>query len=258
MLINAEGIVLRQRKIANNRRMIVIFTKQYGKISAGTSLNERSRSRSALALRPFTYSEYDIFKGRETYSINTASVLRSYYSIGEDLDRFAVASVFIEYLDRVLQEGEPMPGLFDLSLKFLETISSCSGSGETLLYAFIMRSLRMLGVMPEIGCCVGCGKAADRFGTRTPAFSVTSGGIICEECVSLEKREGNALIYSPTFDIIQVFRFFISKPIETFGKVSLKADVVHEIRTIIAEYISRYLGVDVLRERAGQAEQFYL
>ena len=32
MIINAEGIVLRQRKIANNRRMIVLFTKQYGKL----------------------------------------------------------------------------------------------------------------------------------------------------------------------------------------------------------------------------------
>jgi recombinational DNA repair protein (RecF pathway) len=87
---------------------------------------------------------------------------------------------------------------------------------------------------------------------------VTSGGIICNECASLEKREGNALIYSPAFDIIDVFRFFISKPIETFGKVSLKADVVHEIRTIISEYISRYLGVDALRTRTGQAEQFTL
>ena len=62
MLITTEGIVLKQNKIANNRRMIVVFTKDYGKISAGTGLSERGRNRSALALRPFTYSEYEIFK----------------------------------------------------------------------------------------------------------------------------------------------------------------------------------------------------
>ena len=88
MIINTEGIVLRQRKIAGNRRMIVIFTRQYGKISAGTSLTEKSRSRSALALRPFTFAEYELFRGRDSYSINSASVRRSYYSIGEDIDRF--------------------------------------------------------------------------------------------------------------------------------------------------------------------------
>ena len=94
MIITTEGIVLRQRKIANNRRMIVIFTKQYGKLSAGTSVNEKSRSKAALALRPFTYAEYDIFKGREAFSINTASVSKSFYSIGEDIDRFMAASAF--------------------------------------------------------------------------------------------------------------------------------------------------------------------
>ena len=50
MVITAEGIVLRQRKIANNRRMIVLFTKQYGKISAGTSVNEKSRSKAIAKL----------------------------------------------------------------------------------------------------------------------------------------------------------------------------------------------------------------
>ena len=48
MIITTEGIVLRQRKIANNRRMIVLFTKRCGKLSAGTSINEKSRSRAAL------------------------------------------------------------------------------------------------------------------------------------------------------------------------------------------------------------------
>ena len=133
MIINTEGIVLRQRKIANNRRMIVLFTKQYGKLSAGTSVNEKSRSKAALALRPFTYAEYDIFKGRDAYSINSAQAKRSFYSIGEDIDRFMNASAFIEYLDKVLEEGAPSPKLFDLSLEFLQSVSECRSGSDTLL-----------------------------------------------------------------------------------------------------------------------------
>ena len=52
MLINTEGIVLRQSKIANNRRIITLFTRRYGKITAGTSINERAKGRAALAIRP--------------------------------------------------------------------------------------------------------------------------------------------------------------------------------------------------------------
>ena len=250
MIINTEGIVLRQRKIANNRRMIVIFTKQYGKLSAGTSINEKSRSKAALALRPFTYAEYDIFKGREAYSINSASVKKSFYSIGEDLDRFMAASTFIEYLDKVIAEGEPMPRLFDLALEFLESVSATKTGANTLLYAFIVKTLKMLGVAPETGCCVGCGKKSDEFGENgIRSFSVTSGGIICEPCAEKEKTGADSLIFKPSFDIIGVFGYFDSKPIKTFEKIDLKPEVESEVRNILSEYTDRYLGVNVLKDQ---------
>ncbi|MBQ6440617.1 MAG: DNA repair protein RecO [Mogibacterium sp.] len=251
MIITTEGIVLRQRKIANNRRMIVLFTKQYGKLSAGTSVNEKSRSKAALALRPFTYAEYDIFKGRETYSINSAQVNKSFFSIGEDIDRFMNASAFIEYLDKVLEEGVPAPKLFDLSLEFLQSVSECRTGMDTLLYAFIVKTFRTLGVAPELSCCVNCGKAPGNFGKGFPPFSVSSGGIICPECAEEEKRAADSLIYKPDFDIISVFRYFDSKPIKTFEKIDLKLGVRSEVREILSEYTSRYLGVDVLRPTRG-------
>ena len=251
MIITTEGIVLRQRKIANNRRMIVIFTKQQGKLTAGTSINEKSRSKSALALRPFTYAEYDIFKGREAYSINSASVSKSFYSIGEDLDRFMTASSFIEYLDKVLPEGEPMPKLFDLALDFLQSVSATNNAPETLLFAFIVKTLSMLGVAPELGCCVNCGKRPGDFGEGFKMFSVSGGGIICPDCAEEEKREADSLIYRPEFNIIDVFRYFSMKPIQTFEKVDLKPSVRKEVRDILADYTDRYLGVDVLRTAQG-------
>ena len=254
MLLTAEGIVLKQRKIAGNRRMIVIFTRRYGKISAGTSITEKSRNKAALALRPFTYAEYDLFKGRESFSINSASVRRSFYSIGEDIDRFMTASAFIDFLDKILQDEEPMPGLFDLSLEFMDVISGVRNKGDTLFYAFIVKALRMLGVMPEMTCCVNCGKPPEGFGyddsslpqgnRRFKSFSVSSGGIICEECAEREKSNAGALIYRPVFDIIDVLSFFSNRPLETFGKVVLKKDVSEAIKAILSDYTRTYLGAD--------------
>ena len=256
MLITADGIVLRQRKIANNRRMVVLFTRQYGKISAGTSINEKSRNKSALALRPFTLAEYDIFKGRESFSINSASVKKSFYSIGEDLQRFMAASRFLKYLDRVLPEEEPLPQLYDLAVEYMESAALSTSSSDTLLYAFIVKSLRMLGVMPELTCCVSCGKSPERFGYgpdgsrpgKFKLFSVTAGGIICEDCANAEKSDEGALIYRPSFDIIDVFRFFMAKPLKTFEKVSLKKNDSEQILNILSSYTDMYLGVDILGE----------
>lgn len=254
MLINTEGVVLKQRKIANNRRMITIFTKNYGKISAGTSLSEKGKTKSALALRPFTYADYDIFKGRESYSVNSAQVKKSYYSIGEDLDRFLVASKFIEYLDKILEEEQPKPKLFDMTIEFLESLTRCSGDFETLLCAFVVKTLRVQGVMPEIKNCVNCGKKLEDFGYMTsrnkPAhmFSITSGGAICEDCANREKSSGNSLIKKPDFDIITVILYFLNNPLKKFESVKLKPEVSAEIKTIIGEYIDHYLGVNVLSD----------
>ena len=252
MVISSEGIVLRQRKIANNRRMIVLFTKRYGKLSAGTSINEKRKSRSALALRPFTYADYNIFKGREIYNIDSAQVNKSFYSIGEDIDRFLTASICIEYLDKVLAEGEPMPLLFDLTLEFLQSVSQAGKNAETLLLAYLFKTLKMLGVAPELSCCVNCGKRLEEFDKdKFKSFSVTSGGIICDDCAKEEKTDTNALIYRPSFDIIAVYVYFDSKPLKTFEKIDLKPEVSKEVRAILAEYIERYLGADVLGQGIG-------
>ena len=88
MLTDTEGIVLRQIKTSYNRRMILLFSKKYGKISAGTSIQEKGRGKSSLALRPFTYGRYELFKNRDSYNINSADVLKSYYAIGEDVDKY--------------------------------------------------------------------------------------------------------------------------------------------------------------------------
>ena len=82
-------------------------------------------------------------------------------------------------------------------------------------------------------------------------FSVSGGGIICPDCAAQEKSAFDSLIYRPEFDIINVFRYFESKPIKTFEKVDLKPEVRNEVREILSEYTDRYLGVDVLRSTKG-------
>ena len=61
MVTDTEGIVLRQTKALGGRRMITLFSKKYGKISVGTSLNEGGRNKTALAVKAFAYGKYELF-----------------------------------------------------------------------------------------------------------------------------------------------------------------------------------------------------
>ncbi|MBQ4650335.1 MAG: recombination protein O N-terminal domain-containing protein, partial [Firmicutes bacterium] len=60
MVTDTEAMVLKQVKTLNGRRMLLLFTKKFGKISVGTSATEGGRNKSALAVRPFTYGRYEL------------------------------------------------------------------------------------------------------------------------------------------------------------------------------------------------------
>ena len=77
MITDTEGIVLRQTKTVNGRRMVLLFSRKLGKISLGTGVAEGGRNKSALAIRPFTYGRYEIFKGRDSYNLNGGQVIKS-------------------------------------------------------------------------------------------------------------------------------------------------------------------------------------
>ena len=69
MYTETEGIILRQTKTVNGRRMILLFSKKFGKISAGSGMTEKGRSKAALAMRPFAYGRYEMYKNQERYNI---------------------------------------------------------------------------------------------------------------------------------------------------------------------------------------------
>ena len=58
MLSETTGIILKQVKTVKGIRMLKVFTREFGKISAGTSMSEKGKSKSALAIRPFTLGNY--------------------------------------------------------------------------------------------------------------------------------------------------------------------------------------------------------
>ncbi len=58
--------------------MILLFTKKYGKISAGSNINEKGRTKSALAMRPFTYGTYELYKTGNT-TISTVLMLKKLF-----------------------------------------------------------------------------------------------------------------------------------------------------------------------------------
>lgn len=246
MLTDTEGIVLRQIKTSYGRRMILLFSRKYGKISAGTSIGEKGRSRSSLALRPFTYGRYELFKNRDSYNINSADVIKSYYGIGEDVDKYMSGAYVLEFTEKVLPEESPYPAVFRLLTDFFEMLETRDKGIGTLVLAYQTNILRIMGVMPQLDRCAVCGQAK-------PAvkFSIEEGGILCEDCArNIENSPSHTLIYDVKFGIVDILRFFISNPLKNLENLALKKDAGSLLQKIIREYAAYYLDASDLKSES--------
>ncbi len=243
LLTDTEGIVLRQVKTSYGRRMILLFSKKYGKISAGTGIGEKGRSKSSLALRPFTYGRYELFKNRDNYNINGADVIKSYYRIGEDVDKYMNGSYVLEFTERILGEEIPSPGIFGLLLDFFDLLENRNRGIGTLVLAYQTKVLKYCGVMPELDHCAVCGqkKPAVKFGIR-------EGGIICGECMqNMENLQSDTLIYDIKFGILDILKYFTANPLKKLENLALKEDAGKLLRDIIREYAAYYLDASDLK-----------
>lgn len=239
MHADTEGIVLRQIKTSYNRKMIRLFTRSFGKISAGTEIGERGRNKGALAVRPFTYGRYDLFKNRDSYNINSADVIRSFYGIGEDVDKYMHGAYVLEFTEKALPEEMPAPALFDLLIEFFKQLETRDKGIGTLVLAYQVKLLRLAGAMPKLDSCVICGEKK-----RTVHFSVEEGGIVCEDCVkTMAEPAVSSLIYCDRFDIVNTLDYLAKVPLGDLRNIALNEENGKLLQKIIRQYAAYHLDI---------------
>jgi DNA repair protein RecO (recombination protein O) len=215
-MIECEGIVLRQTKILKGRRMILLLTEKYGLISCGTSVSERSKSRSALAMRPFSRGIYQIRQdeksGRTYYNIISGEVIKSYYEFGEDYDKFTNASLVLEFTAKTLIEDAAVPEQYGLLVEYLDMLALRVSGHKTLTVSYLIGSLKMLGVWPE----------RENFSTDELLSDINS-------------------------DIINELIFLMDNPIGRMRNLILDEDISVRLIRLILRFAERHLDIGSLK-----------
>lgn len=253
MYTDTEGIILKQINTVNGRRMLRLFSRKFGKISAGTGISEKSRSKAGLAMRPFTYGMYELYKGRGTYNINSAETIRSYYGIGNSVDKYMNASFMLELLDRITVEDHSSPQLFNLTLAFLSAIENRKKAFGTLVIAYELKMLKLLGLEPQLYNCTVCGKdLSDMTERKTTGkelfFNIKEGGLVCRKCTLAFNDETRAqLIYSLNTGIVDILKYFLNNPIKSVEKLGLDELMFQEIQMFVKAYMDYHLDIGKLK-----------
>lgn len=237
--METDGIVLKQVKTLNGVRMLKVFTKEFGKISAATNISEKGKNKSALAISPFTLGTYQVNSRRDIYYIQSAETKKNYYKLGEDVDKFMYGSYALELTDKVFEENQPSLSFYQLLCDYLQLLEKRNKKFDTLLLGFQIKTLAIIGQGPHMDSCVLCGAQDD-----LTFFSVPEGGVVCSQCHKNPQDDFNvSLIYPMSEGIINVLKYFKDTPIINLEKMVLDQNMSRELRERIKSFISYHLDL---------------
>jgi DNA repair protein RecO (recombination protein O) len=177
-LYRDHGIVLRTYRLGEADRIIVLITRDHGKIRAVAKGVRKTKSKFGARLEPPSHVALQLYEGRELDIVTQAESVDVFRPIRDDLDRLAHAVNMLEAVDQLTLEREPNPRVYQM---LLGALRSLAGHHSPLVVpAFYWKLLSSEGYRPTVDRCVSCGAVPPD--TELVAFDVDTGGALCTSC----------------------------------------------------------------------------
>ncbi|MGH7610402.1 MAG: DNA repair protein RecO [Candidatus Dormibacteria bacterium] len=174
-----EGIVLRRRVYAEADRVLVMLTRDHGKLSVVARGARRSRSRNAAGLDLLARSELLLARGRGLAVLAQARPLGRPWP-SSDLERTACGSVLAELADATLEEGHPDPALYQLVALHRERLADPGSDPRAELLVAAFQIAEVGGYRPQLSRCQVCGEPLS---DRESGFLPELGGMVQGDCL---------------------------------------------------------------------------
>ena len=154
----AEAIVLRHSDWGEADRLLVLYTREQGKVRAIAKGVRKLTSRKAGHLEPFTHVKLQLARGRDLLIVTQAETIEGYLPLRENLTLTGNAAYVIELIDRFVPDEEiAVPALFRLLTETLTRLASGADAWLPVRY-YEMRLLDFLGFRPQLFECANCGR----------------------------------------------------------------------------------------------------
>ncbi len=187
-VIRAEAVLLRSVDFGESDRIVHLLTEDRGRLTAIAKGARRSQRRFPGTLDVFNRLEIEgRLKPRASMAfLERARLVEPFLGLRRDPARYALASFLAEMLDRLSPEGLgelEAARLFGFAVDSFELIEGVRPDA-TLRMLLELRALDALGLRPELGRCVRCGREpGDGLdGAHRVSFFVPDGGIVCRAC----------------------------------------------------------------------------
>ncbi len=145
---SSEAIVLARRNFSEADRILVVYSKYYGKLSLLAKGVRKPKSRKRGALEVFSHFKFSAARGKSLDLVTEAELVNPFNLIRENLKKTSVAYFLLEVVGRSTRDDEKNERLFQLLLNYLNKLEK-EKSLKELREDFIYQSLVLLGFWPK-------------------------------------------------------------------------------------------------------------
>lgn len=143
-----EGIILARRNFGEADRILSIYTKNHGRISAIAKGIRRTTSKKRGHLEVFSYIKFQISEGHGAGILTEVETLNNFEIVRRDLKKVSLAYFFCEVIGKITHEHERNDGIFELLLNYLERLQF-ETSLRSFRFDFILELLTITGFWPK-------------------------------------------------------------------------------------------------------------
>jgi DNA repair protein RecO (recombination protein O) len=179
-ILEAEAVVLRRYSFSDADRIVVLATREFGRVRVVGQGVKKPKSRMAGCLEPLSHIRAKFFlrEGAELWRLRQCESIHSYLGTKASLPQFYGFTYIAELVHEYLEDHNPNPPLFRLLLSTLAT-GEKHGCGEALVRYFELWLLKLCGLLPDYRCCSSCGRPV----AQTGFYASAEGGEgHCTEC----------------------------------------------------------------------------
>lgn len=179
----SKGIVLRSIRYGEADRILDLYTRDAGLVSAIAKGIRRTKSRFGARLEPLSCVDFVAYGGRTLDTITQAETLRSFHGIRENLARFEAAAGMVGSVRALSGGDEADRRVFNLLYNGLDALESRDSGFEAVEAALGLKLSVLAGYAPQLDRCLSCEAALDE-AAQPLHFAPEHGGVLCAECRS--------------------------------------------------------------------------
>lgn len=227
MRTNTDGLILKEQNIGEKDKLVTVLTRHNGLVRAFVRGAKSFKNRKNSATGMFCYSKISLYKSRDTYIIDEAEPIETFFGLREDLEKISVAQYFSELIISLVQEEEPAEEYLRLVLNSLHFLAKGTMPIEQVKAITELRLMCIAGFMPNIIACERCGE----YETDTMYFDVEDGLLYCENCIS------SMALFQLDIGLVKALRHIAFSDFEKIYSFKMEDYAISDLSYITEKYL---------------------